>query len=110
MNIGNAIKTTRTHHGLSQVELSKKTGISQTSISQIESGVKNPSKRSISKICKVLEIPEAMLYIIGLEDVDVPASRKKMYDLLFPEIKGLAIQIIGKKKSEILGTGKEKHR
>lgn len=107
MNIGNAIKTARTHHGLSQVELSEKTGISQTSISQIESGAKNPSKRSIGIICKVLEIPEAILYIIGMEDTDVPTSRKKMFDQLFPDIKDLAVQIIGTRKSKLISQGNQ---
>lgn len=46
----------------SQVELSERTGLSQTSISQIESGAKNPSKKSVKKICEAFEIPEAILY------------------------------------------------
>lgn len=97
MNIGSAIKTIRNHFGLSQEELSERTSISQTSISQIENGVKNPSARSIKKICAVLQVPEAVVYIMGVEDSDVPAARKKIFDQLFPEIKDLAIQIIGKK-------------
>jgi len=107
MNIGYAIKAARTSHGLSQVELSEQTGISQTSISQIESGAKNPSKRSIGIICKTLEIPEAILYILGMEDTDVPLSRKKMFDHLFPDIKDLAVQIIGTKKSKLINRGNQ---
>src|SRR5689334_18706145 len=95
MNIGNAIKQVRTHYGLSQIDLSTKTGISQTSISQIESGAKNPSKRSIEAICKALEIPEAILYVLGMEDLDVPTSKKGVYNDLYPAMKEFAIQIIG---------------
>lgn len=102
MNIGNAIKVVRTHYGLSQEDLSFKTGISQTSISQIENGVKQPSKRSIIKICSTLEIPEAILYIIGIEDSDVPPSRKKMFEKLYPDIKEIAVQIIGKRSSKLI--------
>ena len=104
MNIGNAIKQARSHFGLSQVELSERTGISQTSISQIESGVKNPSKRSIKKICDTLEIPEAILYVMGMEDADVPASRKNAYNELYPAMKDFAIQLLGKRKSKILNS------
>lgn len=102
MNIGNAIKQVRTHFGLSQIDLSERTGISQTSISQIESGAKHPSQRSIKLICETLEIPEAIIYVMGMEDVDVPESRKKAYAKLYPAMKDFAIQLIGKRKSKIL--------
>jgi transcriptional regulator with XRE-family HTH domain len=102
MNIGNAIKQIRQHFGISQVELSERTGLSQTSISQIESGAKNPSKKSVKKICEAFEVPEAILYVMGMEDTDVPASRKDVFKDLFPAMKDFAIQIIGKRKSKIL--------
>jgi XRE family transcriptional regulator, regulator of sulfur utilization len=102
MNIGIAIKSVRTQLGFSQEELSLKTGLSQTSISQIETGAKSPSKKSISKICKTLEVPEAVLYIIGIDNSDIPASRKEMFKELYPQIKELAIQIIGKRKSKLI--------
>jgi len=102
MNIGVAIKFVRNQLGISQEELSKKTGISQTSISQIENGIKAPSKKTISKICNVLQIPEAVLYIVGIENTDFPNSRKELFNELFPQIKELAVQIIGKRKSKLL--------
>jgi len=102
MNIGNAIKQVRIHFGLSQVDMSERTGISQTSISQIEGGVKNPSKRSIKLICEALEIPEAILYVMGMEELDVPAERKGAYKELYPAMKDFAIQLIGKRKSKVL--------
>lgn len=102
MNLGNAIKQVRQHFEVSQVELSRMTGLSQTSISQIESGAKNPSKSTIQKICTAFEIPEAILYVMGMEDADVPASRKRAYDELYPAMKDFAIQMIGKRKSRLL--------
>jgi XRE family transcriptional regulator, regulator of sulfur utilization len=102
MNIGTAIKSVRTQLGFSQEELSRKTGLSQTSISQIENGIKSPSKKSINKICQTLEVPEAVLYIIGIDNSDIPASRKEMFNDLYPQIKELAIQIIGKRKSKFI--------
>ena len=102
MNIGNAIRQVRQHFGVSQVEMSDRTGISQTSISQIESGTKNPSKRTIQKICEAFEIPEAVLYVMGMEDSDVPDTRKGAFKELYPAMKDFAIQMIGKRKSRIL--------
>ena len=92
----------RTHLNMSQQTLSRKTGLSQTSISQIENGVKNPSERTVKRICKVLRIPDAVLYILGVDEDDIPAERKEMFERLFPQIKELAIQIIGNKKSELI--------
>ncbi len=102
MNIGSAIKQVRQHFGISQVELSERTGLSQTSISQIESGAKNPSKKTIDKICEAFDIPVAILYVMGMEDADVPVSRKKAYEQLYPAMKDFAIQMIGKRNSKIL--------
>lgn len=102
MNIGHAIREVRTHFGYSQVDLSEATGISQTSISQIEGGIKNPSKRTIKAICEVFEIPEAILYVMGMQDTDVPTSRKSAYKQLYPAMKDFAIQLMGNRKSKLL--------
>jgi len=102
MNIGIAIKIVRTELGLSQERLSQLTGLSQTSISQIENGVKSPTKKSLSKICKALEIPEAVLYILGMDKSDIPVSRRKIFNDLYPDIKELAMKILGKKTSKHL--------
>jgi transcriptional regulator with XRE-family HTH domain len=102
MNIGIAIKTVRAELEISQEKLSELTGLSQTSISQIENGVKFPTKKSLGKICKALEIPEAVLYILGMDKADIPASRRKIFNDLYPDIKDLAIQILGKESERHL--------
>ncbi|MBL7722493.1 MAG: helix-turn-helix transcriptional regulator [Chitinophagaceae bacterium] len=102
MNIGNAIKQVREHFGVSQVELSKKTGLSQTAISQMEKGPKQPSKSSIEKICKAFDIPIAILYVMGMQESDVSVSKKNDFEKLYPAMKDFAIQMIGKRKSKIL--------
>ena len=94
MNIGSAIKNIRRQVGMTQAELSEKCNISQTSISQIENGVKNPSTRSIKKICGILEVPESVIYILALQESDVPPSRKNIYKMLFPSIRSMALQIV----------------
>jgi transcriptional regulator with XRE-family HTH domain len=98
MEIGVTIKTIRKQANMTQEELSAVTGLSQTSVSQIESGHKRPSKTSLKKICDALDVPEAVVYILALEDSDVPASRKKMFNKLYPDIKSLALQLLEGKK------------
>lgn len=94
MNIGIAIKSIRKKLSITQYELAEKCEISQTSLSQIETGVKRPSQRTISKVCNVLDIPESILYIVAMQDTDVPASKREVYELVYPSIKSLALQIV----------------
>lgn len=54
MNIGKAIEYYRTKQGLTTIELSEKTGLSQSSISHYENGRRNPSDDAIKTIAKAL--------------------------------------------------------
>jgi transcriptional regulator with XRE-family HTH domain len=102
MNVGIAIKQVRKQLGLTQQELAVKCNISQTSLSQIENGNKRPSAKTTKKICKALDIPESVIYILGMQDTDVPESKQNMYKLLFPSIRSLALEIVGTEHSNLL--------
>lgn len=102
MNLGNAIRSIRKQLDITQYELAQKSGISQTSLSQIENAVKRPSNKTIQSICGVLEIPEAVVYILAMQDSDVPNSKKNVYDMLFPSIRNLALQIVGNENKVII--------
>ena len=43
--------------------------------------------------------PEAVLYILTMDEADIPHNRKKAYDELYPRIRELALQILGAKNS-----------
>lgn len=94
MNLGQAIKEIRKQQGLTQTELSKKAKITQTALSQIENG-KRPGDKTLKKLSEALKTPEALLYIMAMEKKDVPASKRLLYEQLFPAIKGLILQIAG---------------
>lgn len=100
MNIGIAIRSIRRQSGMPQFELAEKCGISQTSLSQIENGAKRPSTRTLQKVCEILDVPQSIIYILGMQETDVPASRKKAYDMLFPSIRSMALQIVSKEHRE----------
>ncbi|MEI8280118.1 MAG: helix-turn-helix transcriptional regulator [Bacteroidota bacterium] len=102
MNVGIAIKQVRKQLGLTQQELAVKCNISQTSLSQIENGNKRPSAKTTKKICTALDIPESVIYILGMQDTDVPESKQNMYKLLFPSIRSLALEIVGTEHSALL--------
>jgi len=54
MSVGQNIKDMRESRNLSQQELSERAGITQSMISQIESGLKNPSFQAVVLIAKAL--------------------------------------------------------
>ena len=102
MNTGLAIRSIRRQLDITQYELADKCNISQTSLSQIENGVKRPSTRTIKKVCEVLDLPESIIYILGMQDTDVPDSRKEVYEMLFPSIKSLALQIVSDEHKQLI--------
>ncbi len=94
MNIGTGIKLIRKSKGISQGELAEKCGLSQASLSQIENGLKRPSAKNMKKLCDVLDVPEIFIYLYTLEDVDVPESKKEVFNLLYPSVKEMMGKIL----------------
>ena len=101
MDLGIAIKAVRKKLRMSQQELAERCKISQTSLSQIETGIKRPSQRTINKVCTVLDIPEAILYIVAMEEADVPPAKIGMYNLLYPSMKSLALSIANPQSEDV---------
>lgn len=102
MNIGSAIKSIRKKLAITQYELAEKCDLSQTSLSQIETGIKRPSQRTITKVCSVLDIPESIIYIVAMQETDVPASKRGVYELVYPSIKSLALQMVSSEHLELV--------
>ena len=94
MNIGKAIKIVRRKRGVQQKDLADICLLSQTSISQIETGVKNPSQKTIERVCDALDIPECMLYMIALQEVDIAPSKRQTYRLLYPTMVSLILEVV----------------
>ena len=82
MNIGNAIKCIRKAKGISQKDLAQKCELSANALCSIENDLSFPSKDSIGRICKALEIPEAYLMFFSVSDEDVPAEKRTVFNAL----------------------------
>lgn len=87
MDIGKTIKTLRQAQNYNQSELAELAGITQTSLSQIESGKKRPNKSTLDRICEVLNINESALYILSMSKDDIPNQNRQTYEKIFPSIK-----------------------
>lgn len=92
MNLGKAIKTLRKNRELSQADLARLSNITQAALSQIENG-KRPGTTTLKKISKALDVPESLIYVVGIEKDDVPAKKRKLYDDLFPVIESLILKL-----------------
>lgn len=56
MEFNKKLKKLREEKGLSQAELAKMAGVSQTAISDVETGSKMPKLDTAMKICKALNV------------------------------------------------------
>jgi transcriptional regulator with XRE-family HTH domain len=96
MHLGKAIKELRKEQGLSQEVLAKKAAITQAALSQIENG-KRPGTGTLRKISTALDVSESFIYIMGIEQADVPPENAYLYEKLFPVIQDLVLQLATKR-------------
>ena len=73
MNVGISIREIRKERTpqLNQSEFAKLIGITQTYLSQIETGAKTPSIEVLERISKEFEIPLPIIFWLGIEEKDV---------------------------------------
>ena len=71
MNIGRAIKLCRTQKNLNQSELAELAGISESYLSHIENGKRDPSLTTVEKIAEALNIPSSILIFLAADKSDL---------------------------------------
>ena len=79
MNVGDAIKNIRKNKGLSQKELAQKCGLSANAMCAIEKNESIPTRESIDKICKAMEIPTSYLLFFSVTEDDVPVEKRAAF-------------------------------
>lgn len=89
MNIGNAIKELRQQKGFKQTDFAVKCGLSQSYLSSIEKGRKEPSLSILKQIANALVIPMPVLVFFSLDKEDIAESKQEAFKILEPSIKGL---------------------
>ncbi|MCA0935477.1 cupin domain-containing protein [Vibrio alginolyticus] len=82
MDVGKQLKTIRTMRGLSQRELAKRSGVTNSMISQIEQNLVNPSVGSLKKILDAIPISMGEFFTLDVEAKDdIFFSPEQMADL-----------------------------
>lgn len=94
MNLGKTIRDIRKGQSMTQDTLADAAGISRTSLSQIENGVR-PGEDTLKRLCAALNVPESLVYIYSFEKEDVPESKRALYDQLFPLIQDMIQRVAG---------------
>lgn len=79
MDLGKAIKTIRVSKGLTQRQLAKAIGCSETNMLFMENGRIFPRMNKIDSICKVLEIPVSYLLMFSITQDDIPENKQGLY-------------------------------
>lgn len=92
MEIGNAIKTLRIRRNISQKDLANMVGITAPSLSQIENNAVFPHKKTITKVCSVLQIPSSYLLLFSIEAEDVPEDKRPIFNTMNKMIKELLLE------------------
>jgi transcriptional regulator with XRE-family HTH domain len=86
INVGKGLRYWRKKRGYRQTDLSKKSGYSQTYISEIESGKKVPTLDFLYQISKHLRIRIVQLFWQSMEEKDFRGSNKENFKALKPNI------------------------
>jgi transcriptional regulator with XRE-family HTH domain len=95
MELGKAIKQIRVEISKqNQLDFATGVGITQTHLSQVENGKKNPSQGLLKKIAAHVKIPANVIALYALTEDDVPDNKKEAFNVLIPAIKDLIVSSI----------------
>ena len=94
MDIGRVITLIRDKKQISQSELANLIGITQPSLSNIESGKKKPHKSTVKKICEKLGIPEQFFYFLVINEDDLPVTGRSKFKIVEKELKDLILSTL----------------
>lgn len=94
MDASQVITQIRKKKGLSQTDFAKLVGLTQASLSHIESNRKKPNPGTIAKISAALDIPESLFNFLLTPASDFTGAAKERYQLLGEEMKQMILNTI----------------
>ena len=96
MNVGISIRKIRKERvpQLNQKEFAERIGITQTYLSQIETGAKMPNTSVLETIAKYFEIPLPILFWYAIEESDIHDSKKEYFRFLKPTVDAMIDEFV----------------
>lgn len=101
MEIGKILQRLIKQKGLTQSKLAEEIGKTPTALSQIINGKYHPNPETLDKICKVLEVPPAIVYFLSISENDIPEEKRALYKMIGPSLKSFIIQIFGEEYADL---------
>ena len=89
MKIGEIIREERKRLGFRQVDFAMKLGITQTGLSQIETGDNQPSTSTLNKFYELVGSPSYVLHFKYLTEEEVVPEKREAFRKLKPAIDNL---------------------
>lgn len=93
MNLGTTLRDIRKRKKINQKDLAREANISQTYISQIESGKRLPSIETLEKLGIVLGIPFQVISFMSLDADSVPESKRDDFNKYAPPMLEMVEQL-----------------
>lgn len=94
MDLGQALRKIRVQKEMTQTAVCKKAKLSQTYLSQVEKGRKEPRKATVKKLCKVYGVPPIVVAWMGSEESDIQKNKLELYRQLKPAMDGLISEFL----------------
>jgi transcriptional regulator with XRE-family HTH domain len=82
VKIGNGIKSARKLSGISQRELSDRSRLSITYISEIENGKKDPSIAALRAIASAIKMELPFMVLLSMDETDIDEENRKAFTAL----------------------------
>ena len=82
MEIGDSIRKLRMWREMTQKELAQRIGMSANALCAIELNRAFPSKETIVKVCRVLDVPVGYLLFFALTEEDIPQDKRELFRIL----------------------------
>ncbi len=89
MEIGDTIKKMRKKNGMTQEDLSKVSGVTQTYISQIESGRRKPTLKILELLCDSINVPFPIIAFLSLDVNSIPENKRETFRIIQPAINAM---------------------
>jgi len=84
----------RKQKGIKQNVFAVTCDISQTYLSQIENGQKEPNISTLKKIAEHLGIPLPILFFLALDEDDIPLAKRQAFGIISPTVKTLMQEFV----------------
>lgn len=94
MRLGPVLRELRERRGKTQMDVVKRLKISQTYLSQVETGKKNPSQEMLRKLGGLYKLPASIILYLATEEEDVQKRKQPIFRELKPTIDSMIEELL----------------